>query len=544
MLNQLKVGQKILVVVMAVALVQLLTSMVTFQKSNQLNNQLNTVMERGQPATMALKDMEMQIIQIQQWLTDISATRGQDGLDDGYTEAEKAYQLLKTDMAVLHNEYQLEKNSIGDNELTALQQQIDSWYATGKKMAQGYIEGGPAVGNKLMGEFDGQSTQMQQALQPIRETFAALSTQQIKAAQAEAWDVETFGLIASVISLAILGGGGWLLSHNISRPLNQMSETMSSMIERKDFRVHLTIEGKDEIARAGHSFNQLISMLQHMMRDLANDVTHIDKTTIELSKSIQATSHSADQTSHAASSMAAATEEMAVSLSHMHSNTDDLRKAVDNASRLSHEGAGIIEQAIGEMSKISSSVDGVSGVISQLGDQTSHISDIVQVIRDVADQTNLLALNAAIEAARAGEQGRGFAVVADEVRNLAVRTANATQEITKMIQTVQQSARLAVQQMDGVVDQANAGAQLAKDAGVSIQQIRHGSDEVAAAFEDITLSMGEQSHASEDIARQVEQVAAASQENSEAVHMTREAAAGLEQLSSEIKRWVDQIKVG
>jgi len=111
MLNQLKVGQKILVVVMAVALVQLLTSMVTFQKSNQLNNQLNTVMERGQPATMALKDMEMQIIQIQQWLTDISATRGQDGLDDGYTEAEKAYQLLKTDMAVLHNEYQLEKTA-------------------------------------------------------------------------------------------------------------------------------------------------------------------------------------------------------------------------------------------------------------------------------------------------------------------------------------------------------------------------------------------------------------------------------------------------
>jgi methyl-accepting chemotaxis protein len=98
--------------------------------------------------------------------------------------------------------------------------------------------------------------------------------------------------------------------------------------------------------------------------------------------------------------------------------------------------------------------------------------------------------------------------------------------------------------MDNVVDQANSGAQLAKDAGVSIQQIRQGSDQVAAAFEDIALSMGEQSHASDDIARQVEQVAAASQENSEAVHMTREAAAGLEQLSSEIKRWVDQIKVG
>ena len=106
MFHQLKVGQKILAVVLAVALVQLITSVMTFQRSNQLNAELNLVIERGQPATMALKDIEMQIIQIQQWLTDISATRGQDGLDDGYAEAEKAYQQLKTDMTVLHNEYQ------------------------------------------------------------------------------------------------------------------------------------------------------------------------------------------------------------------------------------------------------------------------------------------------------------------------------------------------------------------------------------------------------------------------------------------------------
>jgi methyl-accepting chemotaxis protein len=185
----------------------------------------------------------------------------------------------------------------------------------------------------------------------------------------------------------------------------------------------------------------------------------------------------------------------------------------------------------------------VADVITTLGEQTTRISTIVNVIREVADQTNLLALNAAIEAARAGEQGRGFAVVADEVRKLAERTAAATGEIATMIAAIQGSAQTAVGRMSEAVKEANVGAQLAGDAGNSINAIRDGATRVAAAFQDIANAIAEQSSAGQLIAQQVEQVARASDENSDAVSHTADAAHTLETLSHEMRRRIDQFKV-
>ena len=284
-------------------------------------------------------------------------------------------------------------------------------------------------------------------------------------------------------------------------------------------------------------------MLRTMLQGISQDIRHLDDTAAELAGAISQSSHSSAATSQSAAAMAAAVEEMSVSLDEMRSNTEVARQVVSDSSEHSENGGRVINAAITDMQKITAAVQQVSDVIGKLDEQTSQISSIVSVIREVADQTNLLALNAAIEAARAGEQGRGFAVVADEVRKLAERTANATGEISTMIGAIQSSAHMAVERMGGVVAEANTGAQLANDAAQSIDSIREGAEQVAAAFQDIAHAIAEQSSAGQLIARQVEQVASASDENSGAVGNTAEAARSLEALSREMRQRIDQFKV-
>jgi methyl-accepting chemotaxis protein len=213
------------------------------------------------------------------------------------------------------------------------------------------------------------------------------------------------------------------------------------------------------------------------------------------------------------------------------------------SGKLSTEGGEVIHKAAAEMSQIAETVRLTAQAIEELGQHSNQISSIVQVIKDVADQTNLLALNAAIEAARAGEQGRGFAVVADEVRKLAERTTKATEEITQMIGTIQHSAQAAVSTMSSAVDQVSGGVALAKQAGSAITQIKDGAEQVVAVVNDISSALTEQSSASNDIAAQVEKVAQMTEENSAAAAETSSAANNLQELASHMRATVSRFKI-
>lgn len=350
-------------------------------------------------------------------------------------------------------------------------------------------------------------------------------------------------LTVLVISVAVTVCISMLISKSVTVSLLNVQRTMLEIKNTNDLTRRINIESDDEIGQTSKTFNELIISLQSSLLSLSNNANGVSQAALELSSSAQQVARSSEEQSSSASAMAATVEQVTVGITLI---TDGAREAQDisiKSGNLSSQGAEIIQNAAVAMMQIAETVKQTSTSIEALGLQSKQISSVVQVIKEVADQTNLLALNAAIEAARAGEQGRGFAVVADEVRKLAARTAKATEEISLMIQSIQGNTNIAMETMKTAVIKADRGAVLAQEAGVSINQIKDGSLKVVAVVNDISDSLNEQNSASQDIAVHVERVAQQAEENTAAAGQTANSAIQLEKLASDMRATVGRFKL-
>ena len=279
------------------------------------------------------------------------------------------------------------------------------------------------------------------------------------------------------------------------------------------------------------------------MREVLENAERIAEASSKASAASQQAAKSSENQSEAASAMAAAVEEMTVSITHINDSMHETLARARDVGIAASDGAQIIAQTHVEMDKIVATVGDASTAIDTLSSESSNISKILQVIKEVADQTNLLALNAAIEAARAGEQGRGFAVVADEVRKLAERTTASTEAISKLVGSMQSSGRDAVGRMTSVSQLVSAGKQLSGTAVGHIDGIRDGSRHVVEAINDISTAISEQSSTTQSIAQQVETVARLSEANSVTSKETEAVANDLDRLSISLRQAVSKFKV-
>jgi len=301
--------------------------------------------------------------------------------------------------------------------------------------------------------------------------------------------------------------------------------------------------GRDEIGKLNARLAEMRAALHELIAAIVRNAQSLAHSAGELTASAAGSARATEAQAEAASSMAASVEQLSVSIDQVEEHAREARAVTEASSTQSGEGGRIIHEAAGEMKRIAEAVNSTAGTIKELEGYSVQISSIVQVIKDIADQTNLLALNAAIEAARAGEQGRGFAVVADEVRKLAERTGNSTQEIGAMIDKIQQGTQRAVREMQAGVERVNEGVSLAHQAGDSVTGIRDSAERATHAVDDINLALKEQTVAARDIAQKVEHIAQGSEENSAAVAQTAAAAQRLEQLAGELNELAGRFRI-
>ncbi len=327
------------------------------------------------------------------------------------------------------------------------------------------------------------------------------------------------------------------LLNPIKKLKNKIHETANG-----DLTISYETDRYDEIGSINHSMSDLIEKFHRIIAEVIGTTNNVSNSAQELTASSEEIAVSAEQQSRQSEQAASAMEEISTTFSDVAKNSTRAAESAKKATELAHKGGEVVSATIEGMNSIARSVNASSETIETLGKSSEQIGEIINVIDDIAGQTNLLALNAAIEAARAGEQGRGFAVVADEVRKLAERTTAATSEIGSMIKTIQQDTGSAVTLMEAGTKEVNSGVELASQAGESLKQIVDSIQNAADLIQQMASATEEQTSAAQTVTGNIESVAALSNQTNSKTGVSFDASQGLSALAEELQGLVSEFK--
>ncbi len=347
----------------------------------------------------------------------------------------------------------------------------------------------------------------------------------------------------SVLMLMIV----FIVAGMITRPLKQ-SIKMADKMANGDFTVSdLDVKSVDEAGAIANALNKMKNKLNDLINTAMGNVRdtsgQVASASDELSMTIKNITKRLEDQTNRISQIASSTTEMSQTLVDVAKNTSAIATTSEDALKVAENGEDVVKEVIKETMSIMDKVAELSRLIKSLGERSKQIGEIVNVINDIADQTNLLALNAAIEAARAGEHGRGFAVVADEVRKLSERTTNATGEVGTMIKAIQSEMGLAVSTMDESQHKVEKGVDLSKKAGDALDGIVKSVNDLQLMAQQIASATEEMSVTSESISSDVEAIASLSKETTNGATDIEQASDNLAILSTDLTKVIGKFKV-
>ncbi|WP_429207577.1 methyl-accepting chemotaxis protein [Aeromonas veronii] len=335
----------------------------------------------------------------------------------------------------------------------------------------------------------------------------------------------------------------WLLIRQIRNPVMTLLEqtrqvaagNLTSQLDMKQF-------SHDELGKLAQGFNEMQSNLRMLVNEVSGSVVQLGAAAEEISAVAQQSANNMGAQQHELNQLATAMNEMQATVQEVARNTNDAASAATSASDTAAQGSETVNDSIGRIEKVATAIEETALVIRQLGDDSRNIGMVLEVIQGIAEQTNLLALNAAIEAARAGEQGRGFAVVADEVRTLAKRTQDSTSQINHIISELQQRANEAGVTMQQSQDMMSETVHTAREAGASIAEISSSVNSISHMNIQIATATEEQGAVSEELNRNVVNISNASEEVATGAKQMAQACNDLNLLATQLQEVVRKFR--
>ncbi len=462
------------------------------------NEQAIEMQVRLANAMGVMKDARYYTVQVQQFLTDMGATRDDDALGEAQSSLAGAKASLD-ELAVILPEYR--------KDVAALKGSVDALYNTGYKMAMAYINQGTEAGNSLMkgaGGLDESSANLSDALEKVASQISGRLEVSSDKSVAYIAKAEALSLASSLISAILIIGVILLLRHKTLPDLRKLEASLHDIAAgARDLTVRLDEKGNDELADVAKNFNHFIGNLNELIRTVQVQATSMSTVGEQMKEASERTRSGMEELQNETQGIASAVDEMQGTIRYVAEGADETAKVAKESDQYAKEVEVIVEDNARSIGNLANGVERAATALQELEAKTASVGSILDVIRDIADQTNLLALNAAIEAARAGEQGRGFAVVADEVRTLAQRTQESTEQIQDMITQLQSGAHSAVMVMGESKQQAEETVVKSQAATEALSKVSLAIGGMSAKATEIATAMEQQAAVAENIDQRI-----------------------------------------
>lgn len=397
------------------------------------------------------------------------------------------------------------------------------------------------LGFKNMADIDAQTSVISK-IAADKEASAERITSTIKEMTEANNKVRLYLAIIGLLSVGVGITVSLLLTKSITTPISHSAAIMERLAAG-DLAADTGNDRRDEFGKEKDALRRMAKRWAEVIAGVKQAADTVAQAGDELSASAEQMSRSSEGQAERAALVATSSEEMSQTVMEVARSANGISLSATETAKTAREGEAIVGRAVTEVREIAATVNGSAELVQSLGERSQQIGEIVGVINEIADQTNLLALNAAIEAARAGEQGRGFAVVADEVRKLAERTAGATAEISTMIKAIQDEVAKAVGAMNDATGKVDSGVQLSAEAGQALHNIVKSVDDLQLMVQQIASATEEMSATSDQISKDIESIAQLSKESSANSEQTAAASREMTRLSANLQGIVGDFHV-